>query len=114
MTSTWPSFDQTYRWGEAEAWQLGAALFISEYGNDPAHDSRVLVQEVAEQHRHGVGATFWVWKQSCGSGPWGLFDGVVPAGASCTYDAGGADTSAKPQNGPLRPERAEIVLGNQD
>src|SRR5207249_4456616 len=45
-TSTWPPFDQTYWWGEVEARQLGAALFVSEYGNDPSDDARLLTAQV--------------------------------------------------------------------
>jgi endoglycosylceramidase len=109
--STWPSFEQSYRWGEFEAGQLGAAMFVSEYGNDPRNDARLLVFQAALQRRYHVGSTFWVWKQNCGSGPWGLYDGVVPASGACAYDSASPDTATKPQNGPLRPERAEIVLG---
>ncbi len=109
-TSTWPPFDQSYWWGEAEARQLGAALFVSEYGSDPGNDGRLLTLQVAEQRRHQVGATLWVWKQSCGSGPWGLYDGVVQPGGPCAYDQPAPDTGSKPQNGPLRPGRAALAL----
>ena len=112
QSSTWPSFDQSYQWGEIEARQLGAALFVSEYGNDPSNDARLLVSQVAEQTRHQVGATFWVWKQSCGSGPWGLYDGVVAAGGQCAYDQSIPDAGPKPQNGKPRTERSRLVLSS--
>jgi endoglycosylceramidase len=109
-TSTWPSFDQSYWWGELEARQLGAALFVSEYGNDPGDDGHLLTAQVAEQKRHHLGATFWVWKQNCGTDPWGLYDGVV-AGAPCAYDQQTPSAGLKPQNGPLRTRRAGLALG---
>lgn len=109
-TSTWPSFDQSYWWAGIEARALGAALFVSEYGDDPADDSRLLAAQVAEQRLHQVGATFWLWKQNCGSGPWGLYDGVVAAGGPCAYDLGTPDPDPRPQNGRLRAARARLVL----
>lgn len=109
-TSSWPSFDQSYWWAEIEARQLGAALFVSEYGNDPSNDDRLLASQVAEQRAHRLGATFWVWKQSCGGDPWGLYDGVVAGHGPCAYDRQAPDVGPRPQNGPLRTQRAATVL----
>ncbi len=109
-TSTWPSFDQSYWWAEIEARQLGAALFVSEYGDDPSNDGRLLASQVAEQQRHRVGATFWVWKQNCGGNPWGLYDGVVADSGPCAYDQKIPDAGQKPANGPIRTERVARVL----
>lgn len=109
-TSTWPSFDQSYWWAAIEAKQLGAALFVSEYGNDPTNDDRLLASQVAEQQASRVGATFWLWKQSCGGNPWGLYDGVVADDGPCSYDRNAPDVGPKPSNGPLRTARAAAVL----
>jgi hypothetical protein len=109
-TSTWPSFDQTYWWAQVEARQLGAALFVSEFGNDPSNDRRLLAAQVAEQRAHGVGATFWVWKQSCGGNPWGLYGGVVAGNGPCSYDRSVPDTAPRPSSGALRAARAARAI----
>jgi hypothetical protein len=53
---------------------MGAALFVSEFGNDPSYDSLLLANELLEQERHLVGFAFWTWKENGGSNAWGVFD----------------------------------------
>jgi hypothetical protein len=69
----WGGYDQTYSLGEREARVMGAALFVSEFGNDPKYDSVLLANEVLEQEKHDVGFAFWTWKENSGTG-WGMFD----------------------------------------
>jgi endoglycosylceramidase len=72
-TYPWGGYDQTYSLGEREARAMGAALFVSEFGNDPKYDSVLLANEVLEQEKHDVGFAFWTWKENSGTG-WGMFD----------------------------------------
>ena len=70
----WGGYDQTYSLGEREARAMGAALFVSEFGNDPKYDSVLLANEVLQQEKHNVGFAFWTWKENGGTGSWGVFD----------------------------------------
>ena len=83
-TYPWGGYDQTYSLAEREAKAIRAALFVSEFGNDPKYDSLILTNELEEQERHRVGFAFWTWKEN--SGGWGVFDpaatGVSPIAAS--------------------------------
>ncbi len=72
-TYPWGGYDQTYSLGEREAKAMGAALFVSEFGNDPKYDSVLLANEVLEQEKFDVGFAFWTWKENSGTG-WGMFD----------------------------------------
>jgi hypothetical protein len=47
----------------------GAALWLGEWGwfGDPSVDGAKVARMGAAQDRLGVGGTFWVWKQGCGS-----------------------------------------------
>ena len=85
-TYPWGGYDQTYSLGEREAKAMGAALFVSEFGNDPKYDSVLLANEVLQQEKHNVGFAFWTWKENGGSGSWGMFDAtrndIVPAQSS--------------------------------
>jgi len=74
-TYPWGGYDQTYSLGEREAKVLGAALFVSEFGNDPKYDSLLLANQVAQQERHNVGFAFWTWKEN-GANSWGMFDAM--------------------------------------
>ena len=69
----WGGYDQTYSLGEREARVMGAALFVSEFGNDPKYDSLLLANQVLEQEKYDVGFAFWTWKENSGTG-WGMFD----------------------------------------
>jgi endoglycosylceramidase len=84
-TYPWGGYDQTYSLGEREAKVMGAALFVSEFGNDPKYDSVLLANELLQQEKHDVGFAFWTWKENSGVG-WGMFDptrkDVVPMQSS--------------------------------
>ncbi|HVS48385.1 MAG TPA: cellulase family glycosylhydrolase [Candidatus Dormibacteraeota bacterium] len=72
-TYPWGGYDQTYNLGGREATAMGAALFVSEFGDDPKYDSVLLANEVLEQEKYDVGFAFWTWKENSGIG-WGMFD----------------------------------------
>jgi endoglycosylceramidase len=73
-TYPWGGYDQTYSLAEREAKVIGAALFVSEFGNAPAFDSLLLANELLEQERHLVGFAFWTWKENGAPNSWGVFD----------------------------------------
>ena len=73
-TYPWGGYDQTYNLAKREATAMGAALFVSEFGNDPSYDSLLLANELLEQEKHLVGFAFWTWKENGGSNAWGVFD----------------------------------------
>ena len=77
----WGGYDQTYSLAEHEAKAMGAALFVSEFGNDPGYDSLLLTNELEEQEKHVVGFAFWAWKENGGTSSWGVFD---PANTKAT------------------------------
>jgi len=111
-SKTSPPYDQSYSWAEVEARALRAALFVSEFGNDPGDDQELLVNQLAEQERHQVGSTFWVWKQNCGYGrPWGIYEGVYGSAQDqrCAYQRSTPDTSAQPQAGCLLADRERLL-----
>jgi hypothetical protein len=93
ITYPWGGNDQTYSLAEREAKAMGAALFVSEFGNDPSYDSLLLTNELQEQERHLVGFAFWTWKENGGSNSWGVFD---PAGT---------EVSPLASSGCIRPAR---------
>jgi hypothetical protein len=107
----------SYASAEVEARTLRAALFVDEFGDEPAEDSLLLAGQLREQERHLVGSTFWVWKENCGATTtWGIFDGVFGGQADqrCAYDrpagaAGAAGAAPVPQNGCLRPARERLL-----
>jgi len=68
----WGGYDQSYSLAEHEARSMGAALFVSEFGNAPADDSRLLAAQVVEQELHRTGFAFWAWKEN-GAGGWGVY-----------------------------------------
>jgi hypothetical protein len=73
-TYPWGGYDQTYSLAEREATAMRAALFVSEFGNDPSYDSLLLTNELLEQDRHLVGFAVWTWKENGASNSWGVFD----------------------------------------
>jgi hypothetical protein len=89
----WGGYDQSYSLAEKEARAIDAALFVSEFGNPPGDDSRLLASQVLEQEAHRTGFAFWTWKEN-GSGAWGIF--APPS------------TSTDP-NGCLRPDREQLL-----
>jgi hypothetical protein len=92
-TYPWGGYDQTYNLAEREANAMNAALFVSEFGNDPSYDSLLLTNELREQETHLVGFAFWTWKENGASNSWGVYDP--------------ADTNAIPiaSSGCIRPDR---------
>lgn len=96
-TYPWGGYDQTYSLGEREAKAIGAALFVSEFGNDPKYDSLLLSNEVLEQEKHVVGFAFWTWKENGGSSSWGM------------YEAARTDVSPMPSSGCLRVGRERLL-----
>ncbi|HET7465530.1 MAG TPA: cellulase family glycosylhydrolase [Candidatus Dormibacteraeota bacterium] len=98
----WGGYDQSYYWGEREARAIGAALFVTEFGNDPLLDSVELVAQLREQEMHMTGFAFWLWMENCGGGgdskPYGVFDGI-----DCST------TAAEPSSGCIRPGRAVLL-----
>jgi endoglycosylceramidase len=83
-TYPWGGFDQTYSLGEREARAMGAALFVSEFGNDPKYDTLILSSELEEQEKHRVGFAFWAWKENGDSGSWGVYDAVKSGEAAAS------------------------------
>ncbi len=95
----WGGYDQSYFWAEREARALGAALFVSEFGNDPRNDSTELSSQLREQELHRTGFAFWTWMENCGDLPYGVFDGIKCDNSS----------SAQPSSGCLRQDRAGLL-----
>jgi hypothetical protein len=65
---------------------MGAALFVSEFGNDPRYDSLILTNELLEQEKHLVGFAFWAWKEN-GTNTWGVYDASATASSGCIRPA---------------------------
>jgi hypothetical protein len=74
----WGGYDQSYALAEREARALDAALFVSEFGNPPADDGKLLAAQVAEEEKHHTGFAFWTWKENS-EGGWGMY---APPGLS--------------------------------
>lgn len=75
----WGGYDQGWDAAEKEAKAMDVALFLEEFGTDPAFDDLVLKSQLAEAERHRVGYAFWVWKENKQatqkpSEVWGVFD----------------------------------------
>ncbi|HEV2217930.1 MAG TPA: cellulase family glycosylhydrolase [Candidatus Dormibacteraeota bacterium] len=94
----WGGYDQTYYWGEREARAIGAALFVTEFGNDPGLDSIELASQLREQELHLTGFAFWTWMENCGTPPYGVFEGI-----DCNT------TGPQPSSGCIRQERAAML-----
>jgi endoglycosylceramidase len=101
-TYPWGGYDQTYSLAEREARAIGAALFVTEFGNDPTWDPLILANELAEQERHLVGFAFWTWKENCAvnGNSWGIFGPI-----DCKQDL----AASKPVSGCLRTAREEML-----
>jgi endoglycosylceramidase len=97
----WGGYEQSYYWGDREARALGAALFVTEFGNDPKLDPIELKNQLREQEIHLTGFAFWTWMENCGGGndkPYGMFDGI-----DCST------TRPQPSSGCIRQERAAML-----
>lgn len=68
----WGGYDQSYSLAEHEARAMDAALFVSEFGNPPKDDGRLLAAQVLEQEEHRTGFAFWTWKEN-GDQAWGVY-----------------------------------------
>jgi hypothetical protein len=84
----WGGYDQSYSLAEREAKAIGAALFVAEFGNSPEWDSLLLTNQLLEQERHLVGFAFWTWMENCGSGSWGMFQGIDCSDHSPQHSSG--------------------------
>ena len=71
-TYPWGGYEQTYALGLREAKAMRAALFVSEFGDDPKNDSLILANELLQQEKYLVGFAFWTWKEN--GGTWGVYD----------------------------------------
>jgi hypothetical protein len=101
-TYPWGGYDQSYNFAEHEARAINAALFVTEFGNDPDWDPLILSNEVAQQERHRVGFAFWTWMDNCGGAhSWGLFDGIDCSSA--------ASLKVQPSSGCMRPSREQLL-----
>jgi endoglycosylceramidase len=76
-TYPWGGYDQSYAWAEREAGAMRAALFVSEFGNDPGDDPIILRNQLLEMERHDTGFAFWTWKENGGDHAWGMFDATT-------------------------------------
>jgi hypothetical protein len=65
---------------------MGAALFVSEFGNDPKYDSLILTNELQQQEKHLVGFAFWAWKEN-GRNTWGVYDASATESSGCIRPA---------------------------
>jgi hypothetical protein len=106
------SYDQSFDWADRGARLTGAALMVTEFGDDPSDDSLVLRQELAAEERHLTSTTFWTWKENCGFGQtWGVYSGVYGdvSNQRCSYDRNRPDREPKPPDGGLRSARARLL-----
>ncbi len=111
-TSAYPfgGYDQAYATGEAEARSMDAALFVSEFGNEPQLDGLLLSNELKEQDKHLTGSTYWPWKENCGGDTWGIYAGPLGnVNTSCAYQQKRVPTTAQPENGCLRQSKERLL-----
>lgn len=95
------SYDQAFTTAEREATQLGAALWIGEYGNGSNDDDTLLRGLTAAQERHFTGSAVWPWKGNCSGTT------AQCAGNWSTYFA---DTGEPPaQNLQIKPTRQKYL-----
>jgi endoglycosylceramidase len=106
------SYDQSFDWADRGARLTGAALMVSEFGDDPSDDDLILRQELAAAERHLTSTTFWTWKENCGFGQtWGVYSGVYGEARNqrCSYDRSAPDPGPKPPDGGLRAGRMRLL-----
>src|SRR5207249_4019212 len=65
----WGGYEQSYVFAEREARAMGAALFVEEFGDNPADDPEILANQLLEQEKNRVGFAFWTWTEK-GGGSW--------------------------------------------
>jgi hypothetical protein len=93
----WGGYEQSYALASREATAIGAALFVSEFGNPPGQDT-LLTNQLLEQEKYRVSWAFWDWKENCDG--WGMYKGD-----SCSA----GDTAPRRQNGCLRTSREQLL-----
>jgi endoglycosylceramidase len=111
-TSPYPpaGYGQAYGTAEAEARSMDAALFVSEFGNEPQLDGQLLTNELQQQDRYLTGATYWPWKENCGGDTWGVYSGPLgDVKTSCAYQQKGVSTGVQPENGCLRLAKERLL-----
>jgi endoglycosylceramidase len=97
--------EQTFAIDQQGADDLGAALWIGEYGfwDTSPETLEVATRYAAEEDRRVLGGTWWQWRQTCGD-PHSVGGPGVPATddqvhlitRDCTADDGGFDTDVGP------------------
>ena len=103
-------YRQAYATAEAEARSMGAALFVSEFGNEPELDAALLTNELRRQDEYGTGSTYWPWKENCGGSTWGIYNGPI-GNTDCAYQraAGKIPTGPQPESGCLRQSKERLL-----
>jgi endoglycosylceramidase len=112
--ATYPfgGYEQSYADAEGEARSVGAALFVDEFGNEPAADGLLLANQLREQEEHLTGSTYWPWKENCDAGPtWGVYAGLFGEAVDqrCAYDSGSSRLGGAPQSGCLRQGKESLL-----
>jgi len=103
-------YDQSYAAAELEARAMGAALYVGEFGDEVSEDGLLLTNQLREQERHLVGATFWIWKENCSpTAPWGVYAGVGAGRCAADQAPSARDTGPQPPNGCLRAGRERLL-----
>ncbi|MBO0743742.1 MAG: cellulase family glycosylhydrolase [Candidatus Dormibacteraeota bacterium] len=105
-------YTTSYRSAEAAARSLGAALFVTEYGNEPALDPTMLTTQTEKQEQYLLGSTFWPLKENCNVGStWGIYQGVFGTAADerCAYDSGQERAAGAPESGCLRVDDERLL-----
>jgi endoglycosylceramidase len=98
-----PSYDQALTTAAQEATQLGAALWIGEFGNGSNDDDTLLRGLSDAQDRHPTGSAVWAWKGNCDPGS----NASQCAGTWATFTG---DTREPPaQNLQLKPTRQKFL-----
>jgi endoglycosylceramidase len=105
-------YDQAYGSAEAEARSMDAALFVSEFGNEPKLDDLLLTNELTVQDKHLTGSTYWPWKENCGGSTWGIYAGPLGnVDTPCAHmkPAGQVPLGGQPENGCLRQSKERLL-----
>src|SRR5581483_10140043 len=98
-----PSYDQALTTAAQEATQLGAALWVGEFGNSSTDDDTILRSLTAAQDRHLTGSAVWAWKGNCDPGS-------TTAQCAGTWATFVGDTRQPPaQNLQLKPSRQKFL-----
>ena len=97
------SYDQAFTTAEQEATQLGAALWVGEFGNGSNDDDTIMRGLTAAQDRHLTGSAQWAWKINCDAGN-------TPAQCSGSWSMFVGDTREPPaQNLQIKPSRQKFL-----